>query len=95
MTSADNGGRILQHLTPRLQNDGLEKFKRLYLSFAPCGTGRADLSRARTVREFLEMPSRDLPWLACCLFGRKKLDRILLREILADLAEKGIDVDAP
>lgn len=70
-----------------------DRFERLYRSFAPCETGRADLARARTVREFLEMPSRDLPWLACCLLGRPRLDQLLLRAILADLAERGIDVD--
>lgn len=74
--------------------DSLRRFQRLYLSFAPCETGRVDLARAKTVREFLEMPSRDLPWLACCLLGRPTLDRLLLELVLVDLAARGIDVDS-
>lgn len=70
-----------------------DRFERLYRSFAPCETGRADLARAKTVREFLEMPGRDLPWLACCLLGRPRLDRLLLELVLDDLVARGIDVD--
>lgn len=73
--------------------DGMRRFEQLYLSFSPPWTGRADLARAATVREFLEMPGRDLPWLACCLLGRRELDAIMLQLILEDLARRGVEVE--